>query len=176
MAKSFELPFFYNYPPYFTLQPIKETRDKQLSLWCQLILQYCKHNKVYLVSTTEDFPLFKNDAINRTLNLEFRSAILDELTAQGSGEWLDKNKRQCLIFWRKLADWVDIIYEFAQTYGLKDSVMTVDELATGDDVRGTELQGIHRELLMRALRALEEKGKVRLFKGATPDEEGVKFL
>lgn len=28
------------------LQPVKETRDKQSSLWGSLILGYCKHNKV----------------------------------------------------------------------------------------------------------------------------------
>ena len=29
-----------------SVQPIKETADKQAALWCQLILQYCKHQKV----------------------------------------------------------------------------------------------------------------------------------
>lgn len=28
------------------LQPVKETRQKQISLWTELILKYCKHHKV----------------------------------------------------------------------------------------------------------------------------------
>jgi hypothetical protein len=72
---EFQYPFFYSYPPYFTwaspgraassgpatpmggpgpdplaphrsIQPVQETREKQLSLWCSLILAYCKHHKV----------------------------------------------------------------------------------------------------------------------------------
>lgn len=30
----------------YRLQPVKETRDKQVALWCTLILAYCQHTKV----------------------------------------------------------------------------------------------------------------------------------
>ena len=72
---AFTLPYFYDYPPYFTyaespsnllvsrvhepylrlkfwkgttcrLQPVQETRKKQSNLWQQLILTYCHHYKV----------------------------------------------------------------------------------------------------------------------------------
>lgn len=55
-------------------------------------------------------------------------------------------------------------------------VLLVDELSTGDDTRGSEVYGLPRELLLRALKALELRGKARLFRGAAPGEEGVKFL
>ena len=32
--------------PCCRLQPIKETREKQTALWCELILDYCRHQKV----------------------------------------------------------------------------------------------------------------------------------
>ena len=32
------------------LQPVKETRQKQIGLWTELILKYCKHHKVWLLS------------------------------------------------------------------------------------------------------------------------------
>ncbi len=57
--------------------------------------------------------------------------------ATGSVEWLDKSKRQALVLWRKIPEWAATIYSFVKTYGLGDSVMVVDELSTGDDVRGT---------------------------------------
>lgn len=67
--QQFQFPAFHSYPPWFTygpafallqhsdrklngacscrLQPIKETRDRQSALWCELILQYCRALKVF---------------------------------------------------------------------------------------------------------------------------------
>ena len=39
---SFEMPAFYSYPPYFTLQPVAATRAKQSASWRKLILEYCE--------------------------------------------------------------------------------------------------------------------------------------
>lgn len=39
----------------------------------------------------------------------------------------------------------------------------------------TELSGIDRTILMRALKFLEQKGKLAIFKGTSADDEGVKF-
>ena len=49
------------------LQPVKETQQKQRLLWGDLILRYCRHHRVFVVSAEEadDFPLFHNAAINR---------------------------------------------------------------------------------------------------------------
>lgn len=46
---------------------------------------------------------------------------------------------------------------------------------SGVYVAGTELEGLHREVLVRAVKLLEQQGKARLFKGAGGDDEGVKF-
>ena len=37
----------------------------------------------------------------------------------------------------QIPEWAAAIYDFVKTYGLSDSVMVVDELSSGDDVRGT---------------------------------------
>jgi len=124
----------------------------------------------------ESFELFANRKISRKLNADSQRAFLSDLAAQGSAEWLDKQQRSCLVLWRKVAEWAALLTDFARTYGLRDSVMTLDDLSGGDDVRGTELFGLHREVLVRALRLLEAQGKARCFSGATPEEEGVKFL
>lgn len=39
----------------------------------------------------------------------------------------------------------------------------------------SELHGMDRTILMRALKLLEHKGKVAIFKGTSADDEGVKF-
>lgn len=61
---SFVYPEFWSYPPYFTLQPIPETQNKQKQLWRALILAYCKHHRIFQVDVQE-FPPFSNPAINR---------------------------------------------------------------------------------------------------------------
>nr|GEZ74208.1 vacuolar protein sorting-associated protein 25 [Tanacetum cinerariifolium] len=58
-----KFPHFYNYPPYFTLQPVRETREKQIQLWKELILDYCRTQKIFVIGLEQDFPLFSNPAI-----------------------------------------------------------------------------------------------------------------
>ncbi|KAK9785780.1 hypothetical protein WJX73_007654 [Symbiochloris irregularis] len=175
---DFSWPFFYTYPPYFTLQPVKETRQKQSALWIELILKYCRHHKVYQLTTdpSDDSPLFSNQSINRRLTQEGRSTFLTELVARGNGLWLDNNQRTCLVLWHTAEQWADIVYEWARSLGLEGSVTTVDELSTGDEVQGTELAGMPRAVLMEALKVLERRGKARIFKGAAADDDGVKFF
>lgn len=46
---------------------MKETQQKQRLLWKDLILRYCRHHRVFVVSAedADDLPLFHNRAINR---------------------------------------------------------------------------------------------------------------
>ena len=41
------------------------------------------------------------------------------------------------MLWKRLPEWAEIIYTFAQTYGLDDSVMTVDDLSDSEDTANT---------------------------------------
>ncbi|XP_030948809.1 vacuolar protein sorting-associated protein 25 isoform X1 [Quercus lobata] len=190
---DFKLPHFFNYPPYFTLQPVRDTREKQVQLWKDLILDYCRTQKIFVIGLEEDFALFSNPVIERrglltklpplcrppkiygSLSHEAREAFLSALVSEGRAEWLDKGHRKCLILWHRVQDWADIIFRFVKDNGLEDSVMTVEEIRSGIESRGTELHGIDRTILMRALRVLEQKGKLAIFKGTSADDEGVKF-
>lgn len=49
---------------YFSsLQPVRDTREKQVQLWKELIIDYCRAQKVFLIGLEEDFPLFSNSVI-----------------------------------------------------------------------------------------------------------------
>ena len=65
------------------------------------------------------------------------------------------------MLWRSVAEWADLIYGWARGVGLEGGVSTLEEMSGGDEVAGTELAGLHREVLLRALRALEAQGKAR---------------
>ena len=103
-------------------------------------------------------------------------AVLEGLVQGGRGEWLDKGKSQCLVFWRKQSDLARMVWEWAQERGLRDSVFSVDELIGGEDSVGAEFHGLPREVMQKVLLLLEEQGKVRMFQGAEGDDDGVKFL
>lgn len=172
---DFKLPHFFNYPPYFTLQPVRDIREKQVQLWKELILEYCRSQKIFVIGLEEEFPLFSNPAIERSLSHEAREAFLSALVSEGRAEWIDKGHRKCLILWHRIQEWAGIILNFVKDNGLEDSVMTVEEIRSGIESRGTDLHGVDRTILMRALKLLEQKGKLALFKGSSADDEGVKF-
>ncbi|KAA8521193.1 hypothetical protein F0562_011872 [Nyssa sinensis] len=172
---DFKLPPFFNYPPYFTLQPVRDTREKQVQLWKDLILNYCKTQNIFVIGLEEDSPLFTNPVIERSVSHEAREAFLSALVSDGRAEWMDKGHRKCLILWHRIQDWADLILSFVKENGLEDSVMTVEEIRSGPESQGTELHGMDRTVLMRALKLLEHKGKLAIFKGTPADEEGVKF-
>ncbi|PSC67362.1 Vacuolar sorting-associated 25 [Micractinium conductrix] len=175
---DFVFPIFWQYPPYFTLQPVKETQQKQRLLWKDLILRYCRHHRIHVVPVTEadDFPLFHNPAINRRLSRDVKLQLVDDLVKQGSALWFDRSQRSALVLWRPVAEWADVIYGWARGNGLEDSVVTVEEMQTGVMVAGTDLEGLHREVLVRAVRHLEGQGRAKLFSGGAGDDEGVKFF
>lgn len=45
------------------LQPVRDTREKQIQLWKELILDYCRTQKVFVIGLDEDFQLFSNPTI-----------------------------------------------------------------------------------------------------------------
>lgn len=102
--------------------------------------------------------------------------FLGDLVAQGRASWLDKQQSRCLILWKSREVWASTIADWVRDTGHVDSVVAFEDLSSGDDVIATELEGLPREILLPALKLLEAKGRVRLFKGATAEEEGVKFL
>ena len=65
---AFEFPPHFAYPPFFTLQPVEQTRARQLSMWTELVLAYCAHARLFVVDA--DAPpqeLFANAALPRKL-------------------------------------------------------------------------------------------------------------
>jgi ESCRT-II complex subunit VPS25 len=178
-ANKFVYPDFWNYPPYFTLQPVPETRQKQLELWRALILSYCQHNRQFIIylDGNVDFPPFSNPSINRHLSRQARVVVLDHAAHCGSGEWLDsKTKHSFLILWKSIQVWADGLYSLALENGLRNSVVTIDELRSGEYTRGTEYDQLPVKFLSRLIKELQDKGKAKFFRGSRPDEEGVKFF
>jgi len=166
---SWRAPSYYDFPPFFTLQPVAETRIKQLKLWRELVLGYHEHHRLYSMGPPSTFPLFKNDAIDRKLSTEGIDAVVTSLLSSHEAEWEDPSTRSNLmILWRtpeslarEISQWV------AQRLTKFDCIMTVEEIHSDEQ---SPFLGVEPALVMRALHIMEEEGKCRLM-----GKEGVKF-
>ena len=67
---TFQWPWQYEFPPFFTLQTNLDTRAKQIEAWCDLVLDFYRHQKIYSMDVNEaqSSPLFYNSKINRILS------------------------------------------------------------------------------------------------------------
>ncbi|KAG9413031.1 Vacuolar protein-sorting-associated protein 25 [Aphanomyces cochlioides] len=177
MSKSitFTFPEHYSFPPFFTLQPVRSTREKQLILWKSLVLDYHKamNQPVFTPNST---PIFENPQINRKLTMEARSAIVTYLVRCGNAEWEDDTHTRLRVFWKPPAEWAAEIYTFATDRGMINNVYTLYELHSGEETKGASFYGLEPWLLRKALEVLEHEAKAAIIHGDTPENDGVKFL
>lgn len=150
------------------------TREKQLALWRELILRYHTEQKIKTL-VVHECPLWKNDNIQRRLQPDEIKTVMNDFCKSGHGEWMDEGT-VARILWRKPDQLATDIYQWAETNGYINSVCTVYELHSGEDVNGMSFQGADEELLRRALAILEQRGKCTIFKGDTSEEDGIKFF
>jgi ESCRT-II complex subunit VPS25 len=173
---SLQFPEFYSFPPFFTVQPVLETREKQMALWRELILTYHASRKIKTL-VVHDCPLWSNGEIGRSLSQDDVEQIMADFCKHGHGEWQDPaTKTRCRILWRRPEQLASDIYDWADANGFVGSVCTLYELHSGEDVNGMSFQGADEELLRRALEILQSQGKCAIFQGDTSSEDGIKFF
>uniref|UniRef100_A0A0G4H8T3 Vacuolar protein-sorting-associated protein 25 n=1 Tax=Chromera velia CCMP2878 TaxID=1169474 RepID=A0A0G4H8T3_9ALVE len=174
-----EFPEFYDFPPFFTIQPNDATRAQQLALWSSFICSYTKAKRQFFLDVSEEArnsELFHNNKIKRKLTIGALRTILEHLVAQGLGRWANSEKSRMTVFWKTAAEWGAEIYSWVVAEGRLNSVETVFALREGDDTQATEFHGVPYEVMIAALETLESSGKAKIFKGTTSDQDGVKFL
>lgn len=103
--------------------------------------------------------------------------VIEDLIQSGYGEWEDtQTKTRVRILWRTPQQLASDIYDWAVANGYVNSICTVYELHSGEDVNGMSFEGVDENLLRRALGVLEGQGKCSLFTGETSEEDGIKFF
>uniref|UniRef100_A0AAQ4P142 Vacuolar protein-sorting-associated protein 25 n=1 Tax=Gasterosteus aculeatus aculeatus TaxID=481459 RepID=A0AAQ4P142_GASAC len=169
---SFEWPWQYNFPPFFTLQPNVDTRQKQLAAWCSLALSYCRHHKLYTLDVMEaqESPVFNNKKMERKLSIEAIQVVFEELRKKGEfSSWLDKNKSRCLVMWRRPEEWGKLIHQWVSR-GAFPAHAGLSERRGGRK----EFHGLEDWMLLRSLQALQTDGKAEII--IMDDGKGVKFF
>mmetsp|Transcript_20186 Transcript_20186/g.31560 ORF Transcript_20186/g.31560 Transcript_20186/m.31560 type:complete len:184 (-) Transcript_20186:176-727(-) len=177
--KEFAWPTHYDFPPFFTKQPNRETNTKRVQMWKELIMAYCQSNRIFVINIRESLPtspLFGNEKISRRLRQDDLHEIIQYMVAAGLAEWLPGETNKVMIYWRKPSEWADIMFEWVQAQGLNESVMTLYEIREGDATVGSEFHGMDSELLLKTLKVMEKMGRAVLFDAEGGDASGVKFL
>ncbi|KAJ4461383.1 putative vacuolar protein-sorting-associated protein 25 [Paratrimastix pyriformis] len=171
---SFVYPPFFHLPPFFTLQEVLATRQKQLQQWGELVLAYAKFHKITSIDLRQldTIPLFRNDAIHRRVPLDMARLIIDSLVPSGHGSWVDREKIHCVITWRT-PDWGVILSKWVDANGHHGQVFTLFELLSGDDTQAEEFHGLDPSVFRQALAALAQDGKATVFQGSDPSADAV---
>lgn len=171
-------PAIYSFPPFFTRQRNEETESQRKEDWVQWILQWAgaKRQTQLLVEQELKGELFCNEAIGRGLSREDAVDVLDYMASKGNGEWTGPDKAVFLIYYKSLAEWARLVYEFVNRTGQMGSVFTVYELLEGDDTTKEDFYGLDRALFMRVLQLMERDGRAKIFTASDPQKAGVKFM
>eukprot|EP00916_Digyalum_oweni_P014255 GHVL01023406.1.p1 GENE.GHVL01023406.1~~GHVL01023406.1.p1 ORF type:complete len:167 (-),score=29.00 GHVL01023406.1:143-643(-) len=165
-----EYPLEYNFPPFFTIQPNLVTREKQLQIWENFILNFFKEKRLFYMD--EKCEIFKNEKISRRLDQAAIKTVMNHLIKSGKAKQLTEMKT--LIFWRSLEEWSNLVESWAKATGR--SVETVWSMTNGREAKDTEFHGIPHELMMNILDNLAKSGKVVVINNTNEKEVGVKFL
>ncbi|EGC35872.1 hypothetical protein DICPUDRAFT_32729 [Dictyostelium purpureum] len=179
-SESFQFPLYYNKEPFFTIQPIINTRKIQLQMWQDLILAYSRSNKIYELDLNESIKtnlnLFNNEKINRKLSRDSLKIIFDDIIENGYAEWIDKEKNRVLIMWRKPEEWASLIYKWVSDCGFLNTVLTIWEIQNGDDSKKQDFHQLNTTILLKSLKVLEKQSKAQTFSSDDEGNLGVKFF
>lgn len=191
-----EWPWQYDFPPFYTLQPNEDTRAKQVEAWSDLILSYCKLNKLFQLSMADlqRLDLFNNKKIDRRCSVELADHVLNAMAKKRHAEWigephksLSPNKRQqpvqpslaqakCLVLWNTVDEWAAVVYEYVDRSSLQGSVCTFYELTEAKEVKNEKFYKIDPLVFRKCLAILQGQGKAEVFQLDGDSEAGVKFF
>lgn len=177
MTKKFAFPAIYNFPPFWTLQDVMETKRRQCDMWGDLILSYMKsHNQNELdVSKALNTELFSNKSIDRRLDRATAVFFLNQLVERQNAEWKDPGKT-IKIIWRKPEEWAAIFKDWVQKNGYQNIVFTFYELREGEGTAGEPFHMMDQDLMKKAIQCLAKDKKAKFMEAAEFDECGVRFI
>lgn len=175
---SFNYPWEYNFPPFFTIQPNLETRKAQLEAWRSLIIDFCQHNNIYQLHLRDwlNKPPFYNEKIDRKLSLDSLKLIINSLVEKKYASWLDNNKEResCLVYSKPPEKWAEIIYNYVREKSLQNTIMTFYELLEDSSTSEQEFHQLDEIIFLKALKVLEKQGKAAVIE--MDGNKGVKFV
>lgn len=194
MTTPFAFPRIHSFPPFYTKQPNATVLNNQIESWCLIILSYCRHYQVTLISR-EGTPLYlqipgldlaslppilENSEIDRLCSTDFRLHIASQLINKlGRGEYIDPKRpaRGLYVHFTPLEQLADSLYQHIRDTGQLGTIFTVYEL-TKDETAGVPdtLRNMDPDLLAIVLkRILAKQGRAQILLDEHNEIGGVKM-
>ncbi|KAI3378128.1 hypothetical protein SNEBB_007073 [Seison nebaliae] len=171
---------FAHFPPFYTLQPNQETRNRQLSLWSERILCDCRTKNKFILSfhSYRNDELFYNSSIDRAVSSQLLEAILHHLEQKDQIKWLNTKHDRCLIMWRSIEDWSHQLISQVNHKGLTNSICTLYELFGPESTLSKDFSNLPHEIVETLLTNLEKKRQLIIMRNDDDNRkiDGVKFL
>eukprot|EP00745_Piridium_sociabile_P035849 TRINITY_DN63237_c0_g1_i1.p1 TRINITY_DN63237_c0_g1~~TRINITY_DN63237_c0_g1_i1.p1 ORF type:complete len:122 (+),score=6.52 TRINITY_DN63237_c0_g1_i1:110-475(+) len=82
-------------PPFFTIQPNKATREKQLSLWLEVVLSYCAFHSIHFITVGEGTTLekpFRNVGI-KSIVIIINCVVFEDVYLHASNAHVTKSRK-----------------------------------------------------------------------------------
>ena len=158
-----------DFPPFYCLQPGHKLRQQYVDQWVALIVAQCLRSRQFEV--TRDDPIFTNKAIERTADPELVSVIFERMVQQQQAVYKD-GKNAIVVQPISQAKCSQIIQDQLRRNYLDDDVFTIDEIV--ETLRGTALDGMPLEALVKGLEQLEREKQVELIRAERLEDMGVK--
>ncbi|RKF55652.1 Vacuolar protein-sorting-associated protein 25 [Erysiphe neolycopersici] len=88
--ENYGFPSYYDFPPFFTLQPNSTTKHAQLQKWSTFILSYARHHRLFKLSLSDslDSELFYHKRLGKRLSREDATEVVEFMRKQGRAEWI----------------------------------------------------------------------------------------
>ena len=79
----------------YRIQINDETKKIQLDMWAQLVLDYCKAHKMFIIDKTDtSLSLFNNQKISRQLSIEAVGVVLNYMKSKELIQWVDSTQNR----------------------------------------------------------------------------------
>jgi ESCRT-II complex subunit VPS25 len=177
MAARFSWPPVYNFPPFWTLQDVMETRRRQCDLWGDLIMKYMAqtNQSEIVLDTALGWPLFNNTTINRRLDRPTCLVFLNQLVSRKNAQWIKPDEKLKILF-KKPEEWASVLLLWARNNQFINTVMTFTDLREGADTRDQPFHMLDLEVMKQAVLQLEKQKQAKFMPRENLEDCGVKFL
>ena len=181
LPAGFVLPDLYDFPPFFTLQPVDATRARQLEAWVSLLVRWAAATHTPRLAPVRSWPLWEHAGLGRRLPEEGQRAVIEAAVAAGSASWEAPDRSEAAIWWRSPAEWGRVLHNAASSRGAAAAgqIFTIYELRTAPEwvggiggIAAADWTVLDAPLILRALEAAEREGLVALVREASPPVTG----
>lgn len=170
----------YGWPPFYTLQPVRKTQEKQLDLWVERVLQKSRMESpfyLYVDPHSTSFACFEVDSLDRQVSIPLRRKIIEELVDRKVAKYISDDRAGIEVFPYPKDEIIVSLVQYVNNSQLFNVVLTVFECFFDEKVKQEIFYGLHEGFIKEILMQLKDTNQLLIFNPSHPFHEwGLKFL